>query len=288
MTNSLLTQSGILYVVATPIGNLADISRRAVEILQQVELIAAEDTRHSKVLLNHLNINCPLISLHQFNEQKRCQTLVKRLQQGGQLALISDAGTPLISDPGYRLVQQVKALNIKVSPIPGPCALISALSIAGFSADRFVFEGFLPSQQRARQQRLAALSRETRTLVFYESCHRIMACLGDLATCFNQRPLVVARELTKEFETLYHGCAEDIYQQLASHSNHQRGEFVIVSQGAATVNNNLTSASRKTLEVLLTELPLKQAVKLAATISGENKNQLYQYALHYQTKETHH
>jgi 16S rRNA (cytidine1402-2'-O)-methyltransferase len=272
---------GILYVVATPIGNLEDISYRAVSVLRQVDLIAVEDTRHSAKLLNHYGIDSARISLHEHNEQRRIQGIVDRLESGESVALISDAGTPLISDPGYRLVAAACAAGLRVSPIPGACAAIAALSAGGLPTDRFVFEGFLPAKEITRRNRLKTLSEETRTLVFYESCHRILSTLQDLTTCLGEdRPAVIARELTKTFETLKSAGLKMLCEWLREDPNRQRGEFVILVKGIEASRENIsTSELERLLSLLLDELPLKTAVRLAAKITAENKNRIYSIAL---------
>lgn len=270
-----------LYVVATPIGNLDDISRRAVEILNTVALIAAEDTRHSKKLLQHYGIKTKLISLHEHNEQERTAQLLQLLQSGQSLALISDAGTPLISDPGYPLVTAVRAAGFQVSPIPGACAAIAALSAAGLPSDRFIFEGFLPAKNQHRQHRLQALVAETRTLIFYEAPHRIVALVDAMLATFGpERYVVIARELTKTFETIYGASLLEIKNWMVSDPNQTRGEFVVLVQGATPTEKTAVGIDPvSVLKILLAELPLKQAVTLAAKICGEKKNYLYELAL---------
>ena len=274
------TRSGTLYVVATPIGNLGDLSPRAVEVLSSVGLIAAEDTRHSKQLLAHFGVGTPLTALHEHNERGIAGALVQRLEQGEDLALISDAGTPLISDPGYRLVRAARAAGVAVRCVPGPSALTAALSIAGLPTDRFRFEGFLPAKQAARRQRLASLSKEAVTLVFYESSHRIVESLADLAACLGaEREAVVARELTKVFETVSSGSLGELSRQLAADARQQKGEFVVLVRGAVVDPAVLDEQARRTLGLLLEELPLKKAAALAARITGVSKNRLYEYGL---------
>jgi len=270
-----------LYVVATPIGNLSDISARAIEVLMQVDLIAAEDTRHSSRLLNHLGIQKPMLSYHDHNESQQTQNLIGKLQAGQSIALISDAGTPLISDPGYQLVRQAHEHDITVVPVPGPCALIAALSASGLPSDRFTFEGFLPSKQRARVECLEKLGNESRTIIFYESTHRIAASLGDMATVFGgTRHAVVARELTKTFETLRGDELDLLCEWVKSDANQQKGEVVVLVRGAEALPQDETRVEvEKVLRVLLEELPVKQAAQLAAKITGGKKNALYQLAL---------
>jgi 16S rRNA (cytidine1402-2'-O)-methyltransferase len=276
-----LNVPGQLFIVATPIGNLSDISQRAKDTLKEVDLIAAEDTRHSAHLLQHLNINTPLTSLHEHNEEERSAYLIDQMQQGKNIALISDAGTPLISDPGYRLLQAAHQAMIKIVPIPGPCALIAALSVSGLPADKFIFEGFLPAKTGARTQRLQTLQTETRTLIFYEAPHRILATLDDMISVFGEmREAVFARELTKTFETLLSGSLAELKKQLLDDSNQQKGEFVILIHGAESrEKQEIDPDALRILKILLAELPVKQAATLAAKITGARKNQLYELAL---------
>lgn len=271
----------ILYIVATPIGNLNDITHRAIETLHKVSLIAAEDTRHSRRLLDHYQITTKLISLHEHNEQQRSTYLLEQLQQGQTIALISDAGTPLISDPGYRLVQTVRAANIRVVPIPGACALISALSAAGLPSDRFIFEGFLSSKTTARKQQLQTIQHETRTSIFYESPHRILDLIDDmLAILGPERYVVLARELTKTFETIYGANLAELKEWLINDSNQQKGEFVVLVAGVTPTTDNSTDIeTTRVLTILLKDLPTSQAIQLATQITGEKKNKLYDLAL---------
>ena len=274
-------RSGVLYVVATPIGNLQDISARAIETLGRVALVAAEDTRHSRKLLGHFGIATPMMALHEHNEREQVRSLLERLAGGEDIALISDAGTPLISDPGFHLVRSAREAGLEVVAVPGPSACITALSIAGLPTDRFVFEGFLPSKHVARRKRLETLRDEPRTLVFYESSHRIAECLADMMTVFGgERPAVLARELTKTFETSRGGTLQELTDWLLGDGNQQRGEFVIILHGRPGRDaGELDAATRKVLEVLLEELPLKRAASLAARITGVSKNRLYDYGL---------
>lgn len=269
---------GCLYLVATPIGNLADISQRAVDTLRQVDLIAAEDTRHSQHLLNHHGIKTRSQAYHEHNEDLLTPKLVAQLQQGGSIALISDAGTPLVSDPGYRLVEQAHAHGIRVVPLPGACAAIAALAAAGLATDRFVFEGFPPAKQQARLNYLASLKHETRTLIFYVSCHRIHETLCDLRDVFGAvREATLARELTKTFETVRKSTLAELCDWVAADSNQRKGEIVLVVAGQREVVAD--PAGERMLEVLLTELPVKQAAAIAAKLTGGNKNDLYRSAL---------
>lgn len=273
--------TGTLYIVPTPIGNLGDITERAIQVLREVAAIAAEDTRHSGQLLQHLGIKAELIALHEHNERNKAQIVIQRLQGGESLALISDAGTPLISDPGYVLVQQCRAAGIRVSALPGACALTTALSAAGLPTDRFTFEGFLPAKPQQRRAKLKDLLAEVRTMVFYESPHRITHTLADMRAAFgDERPLVMARELTKQFETYLSGTVATVEQQVLADSNQQRGEMVLMVGGAEPIAaDDLNPQAMVTLQLLRKELPLKKAAALAAEIHGVRKNALYQLAL---------
>ena len=270
-----------LYIVATPIGNLDDISQRALNILREVDLIAAEDTRHSQLLLNRYGIKKTMYAYHQHNERQQAEQLLHKLESGQKIALISDAGTPLISDPGFFLVKLVSEAGIKVVPIPGPSAVLTALCASGLPCDRFYFAGFLPAKAAAREKQLATLQTMTCTLIFYAAPHRIIAVLSSMMTIFGeQRPAVVARELTKKFETFYYGTLESIKQQLEQQAEQQKGEFVILLQGAEPLENQANDVQLEhTLKTLLAELPLKQAVKLAANLTGLSKNKVYKTAL---------
>lgn len=274
---------GTLFVVATPIGNLGDLSPRAAEVLTEVTLIAAEDTRVTKRLLQHIGCETRMLSLHDHNESQRVAGLLERLQAGEDVALVSDAGTPLINDPGYTLVRAVRQAGVKVVPIPGPSALITALSVAGLPTDRFVYEGFLSSKPAARRARLKELAQESRTLVFYESPHRILATLADLRDVLGAgREAVVARELTKTFETLHGDQLGALCEWAEADSNQQRGEFVLVVAGASEVAESSEVDEEHLLQVLLEELPVKQAAGLAAKITGGKRNALYARALQLQ------
>jgi len=270
-----------LYVVATPIGNLADMSLRAIEILKQVDVIAAEDTRHSKKLLQHYAITTPLLSLYAENEAQRSVELLARLQRGEAVALISDAGTPLVSDPGQRLVQQAQTAGIDIVPVPGACAAIAALSVAGLPADQFIFVGFLPTRRGARCGVLEGFEHEPRTVVCYEAPHRIMALLADMENVLGaERRVVVARELTKRFETILHGPIADVKAALLADSVQQKGEFVVLLAGAVPQPAaDLSESAQHIMTVLAKALPLKQAAQLTAEISGASKNKLYQWAV---------
>ncbi|PAU57865.1 16S rRNA (cytidine(1402)-2'-O)-methyltransferase [Pseudomonas indica] len=273
---------GTLFVVATPIGNLDDISARALRVLREVSLIAAEDTRHSARLMQHFGISTPLAACHEHNERDQGGRFLARLEAGENVALISDAGTPLISDPGFHLVRQARAAGVPVVPVPGACALIAALSAAGLPSDRFVFEGFLPAKAAARRGRLALLKEESRTLIFYEAPHRILECIEDMEAAFGgDRQAVLARELTKTFETLKGLPLAELRAWVAADSNQQRGECVVLVEGwqAPEGDEALSAEALRVLDLLLAELPLKRAAAVAAEITGVRKNLLYQAAL---------
>ena len=273
---------GSLYVVATPIGNLDDISARALKVLRDVALIAAEDTRHSLRLMQHFGISTPLGACHEHNERDEGNRFIQRLLAGEDVALISDAGTPLISDPGYHLVRQARAAGVPVVPVPGACALIAALSAAGLPSDRFIFEGFLPAKAVGRRSRLELLKEEPRTLIFYEAPHRILECLQDMELVFGaQRPALLARELTKTFETLKGLPLAELRAFVEADSNQQRGECVVLVAGwqAPEGEDALSGEALRVLDLLLADLPLKRAAALAAEITGVRKNLLYQVAL---------
>lgn len=271
-----------LYVVATPIGNLGDMVPRAVEILQSVNVIAAEDTRHSVRLLDHFHISTPMVAYHDHSDESRVRQLLTRLQNGESVALISDAGTPLVSDPGYRLVREARELGIRVVPIPGPSALITALSASGLPSDRFTFEGFLPAKSGQRINALKILARETRTLIFYEAPHRIEECLLDMAAVFgDQRRAVVARELTKTFETIHGAPLAELQAWVAADSNQRKGEIVVLVRGheGPAATETLDPEAERIMRILLAELSTKQAANLAAEITGLKKKTLYQWAV---------
>ena len=265
-----------LHVVATPIGNLGDLSPRAQQVLREVAAVCAEDTRRSGQLLAHFGIGTPLLAQHEHNEQQLAERLVARLLAGESLALVSDAGTPLVSDPGYRLVRAARAAGVKVSPVPGPSALVAALSVAGLPSDRFTFEGFLPAKASARRERLAALAGEPRTLVFYESSHRIEESLADLRAAFgDDRPAVLARELTKLFETVLDGTLADLHARVAADADQRKGEFVLVVQGVGEDADAKLAEGRRVHAVLARQLPPSTAAKLAAEITGAPRKALY-------------
>lgn len=268
--------AGTLHVVATPIGNLADLSPRAQDTLRAVDAICAEDTRHTRQLLAHFGIDCPLLALHEHNESDIAGRVVARLLAGESLALVSDAGTPLVSDPGYRLVRAARAAGVRVSPVPGPSALIAALSVAGLPSDRFAFEGFLPAKASARRERLGALAGEARTLVFYESSHRIAEALADCVEAFGgDRPAVLARELTKLFETVLDGSLAEVQAQVGADPNQRRGEFVLLVGGVVDDGEAKVAQGRLLYAKLAAHLPPSTAAKLAAEISGAPRKALY-------------
>lgn len=275
-------QYGTLYVVATPIGNLADFSLRAIETLQQVDVICAEDTRHARTLLQHHGITTHCIALHQHNEAQVAEGLIDKIQHGLSIAIISDAGTPLISDPGMPLVALAQASDIKVSPIPGACALIAALSASGLAVTQFSFLGFLPRTSSARQTIFKQQKNNTKTWVFYESCHRIVHCIKDLVDIIPEnREISIAREITKLHETIIKTSAQNMLSLIEQDSNMQRGEFVVMVSGAITEKKAdiLTEQQLKILKTLLTECSIKTSVKLAVEITGVRKKLLYQTAL---------
>lgn len=278
-----MIESGTLFIVATPIGNLEDITHRALRILAEVDLIAAEDTRHSQRLLQHYDISTRLTSLHDHNESQRAKQLIEKLKLGENIALISDAGTPLISDPGYGLVSQCREAGVKVVPLPGPCAVITALCAAGLATDRFKFEGFLPVKAVAKQQALQRLLTETSTSVFYESPRRVAGTVKQIvAELGEDRQMVVAKELTKTFETFYSGSAQACLTWLEADANHQRGEFVLLIAGQKQDQTDVSADALNLLKLLIRELPLKKAAAVTAEQYGLKKNQLYQLGLELQ------
>ena len=277
---------GTLYVVATPIGNLRDITLRALDVLGAADVVAAEDTRNTSHLLNHYNIRTRLLALHQHNERSAAAKLIALLQEGQSIALVSDAGTPALSDPGAILVGMVREAGFAVVPVPGASAVAAAMSAAGLAAPHFLFYGFLPQKGAARRRELEILSGLPYTLVFYEAPHRILDCVQDLqAVLGDVRTITFARELTKMFETIHTCKLGEALDWLAADPNRQRGEFVLLVEGAAPQPAGAVNAeAQRLLHALLEELPLKQAVKLAAQISGAKKNDLYALALEVQNK----
>lgn len=273
-----------LYIVATPIGNLNDITLRAIEILKNVDLIAAEDTRHSGLLLQHLGIKAKLFALHDHNEQEKSQILIEKLNSGLSIALISDAGTPLINDPGYHLVKACRENDIKVVPIPGACAAIAALSVAGLPSDKFSYEGFLPAKSKARQDYLTTLVNETRTMIFYESTHRLLDTLQDMQTVFGtDKQIVLAKELTKTWETIVSYPVNQLINWLNEDVTRQKGEFVLIVEGHTKSDKDIDPKVINTLKLLVKELPLKKAAAITAEIYGLKKNQLYQIGLSFES-----
>lgn len=272
---------GVLYIVATPIGNLQDISARGIEVLSQVDVIAAEDTRHSQKLLQHLDIRRPLLAYHEHNEDSQAPALVKRLAAGESVALISDAGTPLMSDPGYRLVRLAHEAGIRLSPVPGACAAIAGLSVAGQATDKFCFLGFPPARTTARRHFFEDYRDLPMTLVFYESSHRILDCLDDMLSVFGpQRELSLCREITKTFETICMAPLAEILALVRDDPQQQKGEFVLVLQGCVSVDtDSVTLGVDELLRQLLQVMPVKQAARVVSELSGIKKNQLYQRAL---------
>ena len=273
----------VLYVIATPIGNLGDLSPRAIELLSKTDIIAAEDTRHTGRLLAYFNIKSTLISVHDHNEKTRADLIIRHLSEGKTVALVSDAGTPLISDPGYSLVRQVREAGYAVSPVPGCCAFVAALSAAGLPSDRFMFIGFLPAKQQARLKSLGELADYTCTLIFYESTHRILDSVQAMIEVLgSEREAVVAREITKTFETIKHGSLAELLCWMQADLNQQKGEFVVLVRGAVAAEAGHTGLDARSLEIvrlLATELPPKKAAALASQITGVHKKSLYQALL---------
>lgn len=284
-----MAEQGILYIVPTPIGNLSDITERAIKTLTDVAAIAAEDTRHTRKLMQHYGIQNEVFPLHEHNETQRADAVIERLQKGESLALVSDAGTPLINDPGYVLVHRCRAQGLQVIALPGACAVTVALSAAGLPTDRFMFEGFLPSKPQQRRSKLEELRSESRTVVVYESPHRILHALADIDVVLGrERQVVLARELTKQFETYLSGSAAELLQTLTDDTNQQRGEMVLLIapvQSDKEASDGPDAAAKRTLLLLLEELPLKRAAAVTAKIHGERKNVLYQWALENKSKE---
>ena len=276
MTVTANKDRGTLWVVATPIGNLDDISVRALKVLREVAIIAAEDTRHSRTLLQHHGIDTPMLAVHDHNERSALDSVLAHLAAGDNVALVSDAGTPLISDPGFRLVRAAREQAYSVVAVPGACAAVAALSVAGLPTDRFVFEGFLPSRPAARRARISALAGESRTLVLYESSHRIAQCLVDLAAILGPgRPAVLARELTKLHETVLALPLAELAARVAADPDQQRGEIVLLVAGHDADDGERLAEGRRVLDILAPHLPPARAAKLAAAISGAPRKALY-------------
>ncbi|WP_260259792.1 16S rRNA (cytidine(1402)-2'-O)-methyltransferase [Vibrio intestinalis] len=278
---TLPAQIPTLYIVPTPIGNLGDITQRAIEVLSSVDLIAAEDTRHTGKLLSHFGITTKTYPLHDHNEQQKAQVLVEKLLSGQSIALVSDAGTPLISDPGYHLVSQCRQAGVKVVPLPGACAVITALSASGLPSDRFSFEGFLPPKSKGRKDKFLEIAKVERTCIFYESPHRILDSLADMLDILGpQREVVLAREITKTFETIQGLPLGELVEWVKQDENQQRGEMVLLIHGhRETVEESLPEEATRTLGILTKELPLKKAAALAAEIYNLKKNALYKWGL---------
>lgn len=269
-----------LYIVPTPIGNLGDITQRALAVLASVDLVAAEDTRHTGLLLQHFAINARLFALHDHNEQQKAEVLLARLQEGQSIALVSDAGTPLINDPGYHLVRRCREAGVRVIPLPGACAAITALSAAGLPSDRFCYEGFLPAKSKGRCDVLRALGNEPRTLIFYESTHRLLDSLQDMVSVWGAaRYVVLARELTKTWESLHGAPVGELLAWVQADENRRKGEMVLIVEGHQVDEDALPAEALRTLTLLQAELPLKKAAALTAEIHGVKKNALYKYAL---------
>ncbi|AUG98404.1 16S rRNA (cytidine(1402)-2'-O)-methyltransferase [Prodigiosinella confusarubida] len=269
-----------LYIVPTPIGNLGDITQRALAVLKHVDLIAAEDTRHTGLLLQHFAINARLFALHDHNEQQKTEQLLTRLQGGMSIALVSDAGTPLINDPGYHLVRRCREAGIRIVPLPGPCAAITALSAAGIASNRFCYEGFLPAKTKARKDILRELQEEPRTLIFYESTHRLLESLQDICEVLGpQRYIVLARELTKTWESIHGAPVGELLHWVLEDENRRKGEMVLIVEGHQPDEDALPAEALRTMALLREALPLKKAAALAAEIHSVKKNALYRYAL---------
>ena len=278
--SSVFVESGTLYIVATPIGNLTDISQRALDVLTHVDIIACEDTRHTQRLLSTYSIKNKTLSLHDHNERQRQDYVATLLQEGKSIALVSDAGTPLISDPGFHLVRHCRELNLPVSPIPGACAAIAALSVAGLPTDRFSFEGFLPSKSGARQSTLANLLEEPRTMVFYDAPRRAIDTVEDIVKVLGgERQVVISRELTKTFETIHSDSAENLLAWLNEDPNQLKGEMVLIIEGNKIDPNAIPAKAIDTLKLLLEEMKPKKACAITAEIYGVKKNALYEIAL---------
>ena len=269
-----------LYIVPTPIGNLGDITQRALAVLASVDLIAAEDTRHTGLLLQHFAINARLFALHDHNEQQKADVLLAKLQSGQSIALVSDAGTPLINDPGYHLVRRCREAGVRVVPLPGACAAITALSASGLASDRFCYEGFLPAKTKGRKDKLRELGEEPRTLIFYESTHRLLDSLQDISEVLGaERYVVLAREITKTWESIHGAPVGELLAWMKEDENRRKGEMVLIVEGHQVDDSALSAEALRTLTLLRAELPLKKAAALAAEIHGVKKNALYRYGL---------
>lgn len=275
-----MSESGVLYIVATPIGNLSDVSQRAISVLADVDVIAAEDTRHSGKLMQHLNIDTKLVALHEHNETQKAKWFVEQLQSGKHVALISDAGTPLISDPGYHIVRIAREAGIKVSPIPGACAVIAALSAAGLATDKFQFCGFLPVKAVAKTKELESLKQRHCTSIYYEAPRRVVGTLESMVEVLqHDRQIVLAKELTKSFETFVSGNSETVLSWLYEEPARTKGEFVLLIEPAKDDDEALPEESINLLTLLMAELPLKKAAAIAAQHTGVKKNDLYKVGL---------
>ncbi len=276
-------QQGVLYVVATPIGNLGDITQRAIAILSSVDKVCAEDTRNTRKLLTHFGLKKNLVALHDHNERQKIESIVEWLSAGENLALVSDAGTPLISDPGYHLVKALREKGFHIVPIPGASAIITALSVAGLATNKFAFEGFLPAKESGRKQALLQNSESTYTQVYYESSHRIVHSVATMLDVFGEnKKVVLARELTKLYEQFFHGTLAELHAWLLDDTQHQKGEFVIMlaaTEKTETESDSFESSTETLLSVLVEELPIKQAAKIAAKLTGKAKNVLYKQAM---------
>ncbi len=288
MSNATPEKQGSLYIVATPIGNLADITQRAIETLSLVDRICAEDTRNTRKLLTHLGIKKTLIALHDHNETQKIDSVAHWLSEGESIALVSDAGTPLISDPGYHLVKALREMDFQIVPIPGASAIITALSAAGLATNKFSFEGFLPAKEVGRKQALLANIDSTYTQIYYESSHRIVHSVATMLDVFGaDKKVVLARELTKLYEQFFHGTLGDLHPWLIEDKMHQKGEFVIMLAATEVKKNKcdvMNSTVEQVLATLIDELPLKQAAKIAAKLTGISKNALYKQGLKLQQK----
>ncbi len=281
--NQVVLSPSTLYIVPTPIGNLSDITQRALSVLQGVDLIAAEDTRHTGLLLQHFGINARLFALHDHNEQQKADSVIAKLREGSSIALVSDAGTPLINDPGYHLVRRCQEEGIRVIPLPGACAAITALSAAGLPSDRFCYEGFLPAKTKARCDTLRAILQEPRTMIFYESTHRLLDSLQDMVTVLGaERYVVLARELTKTWENIRGAPVGELLAWVLEDEVRRKGEMVLIVEGHKAEEDELPAEALRTLALLQRELPLKKAAALAAEIHDVKKNALYRYALEQQ------